>query len=408
MPSYQIEAVKGLTAKDMKSISSYVSSIRYMRKMVPLVIYNIVYNRVDFDKELFADNVVCNIPFKTFKSKIKNHILADIFFWCKGAADAIEKKCLSELYLIFKDKNNSENPVVENYKFTFSYESKPEPTWLPKQKDVVTITKQMFESIESLGKFSKMDKEIGIVMETAFFDDTPETYVPPYFKHAVDEPLIIQLSLKDDYNTVGYLRTGYHKMKCAVRGAKIFEESAVNVTIDDDDDDVEIIEDESPEKLNEIGTEIMDVITNDEEICNEEVISHNSKDDRVELSINEYKCPCDRNSRIEYTDYVKCSSCFKYQHLVCAGCMKASSVSTSYICCYCHTDDMVSFDKMLREYEPKNWKMVCFVRLFLYHCYTFKVWPLDLLQTLETRIRKAVVKWIKTKGLLNFDSKNLL
>ncbi|GJQ79692.1 putative regulation of homologous chromosome segregation [Trypoxylus dichotomus] len=408
MPRCELQIVQGLTAKDMKSISTYTSSVRYMRKVVPLVIYNIVYHRVDFDENLFVDNVICDIPFKTFKSKTKDHILADVFYWCKGVVDAIEKKYLDELHLVFKDKNMTQNSILEDYKFTFFYDNNPEPASLPTSKDVISVTKQLFQSVEALGEFTKMDKEIDIAMEMVFFDDAVEKYKPLYFTRPAEAPLVTQIPQKFDYNTIGYLRTGYHKMKCAVAGTQFTEQAMI---VDgDDNDEVEIIEEECPKTSNRMGTEIVDIIsldettTNEVEICNdpEELISVDSKDDRANAC--EYKCACGRNSVMDFVDRVKCTLCCKYQHLACVGYIKASSVTIPYICSSCHTDERPSFDKMLQETKPEDWRLVAFARLFLFYCYTFKVWPVNLLNTLERRMRKTIISWIKSRGFLNFDS----
>lgn len=90
--AFNPQRMQELTAKDMKTISSYMCSVRYLRKMVPLVVYNIIYNRINFDESFFVDRTVCEISFKMFKSGTKNHILADIFFCCKGVKEAIEKE----------------------------------------------------------------------------------------------------------------------------------------------------------------------------------------------------------------------------------------------------------------------------------------------------------------------------
>lgn len=62
-----------------------------MKKVLPLSVLNILYNRINMDPNEFVRKNIDALEFMVHKSKSTNKIIRNYHGWIKGANDAIER-----------------------------------------------------------------------------------------------------------------------------------------------------------------------------------------------------------------------------------------------------------------------------------------------------------------------------
>lgn len=78
----------------MNSVDSYVGSKVYLKKVIPMFICNILYNRVDCH-EYFESRQIKTLKYMIFKPHLKNHQFAYLYHWTKAAVEALENNYVS-------------------------------------------------------------------------------------------------------------------------------------------------------------------------------------------------------------------------------------------------------------------------------------------------------------------------
>lgn len=74
---------------------SFASSQTYTKKILPLCVVNILFHRINIDRNEFKKNKVDEFEYMIHKPTAKNAIIKNYWGWVKGARDAIEKNYVS-------------------------------------------------------------------------------------------------------------------------------------------------------------------------------------------------------------------------------------------------------------------------------------------------------------------------
>ncbi|XP_022916097.1 uncharacterized protein [Onthophagus taurus] len=228
------------------SVTSAAVSLKFVRKIIPLVIENIVYHRLDLEENLFEKKSVKDWDYMAFKAGIRNKHTTSVYWLCRSIAGAIAKKEIEKIFLFFTNKNNKES--IEYYIFNLEYKDlMPEES--VNGNTLLSHTKKIFEVLNSLSdNFSRLNpNEIEIIFEFKTLGPSSSVNVP-YFTPLTSTGYSTKISKKATI-PLGRLDTGYHRLRLDAGGMFEQQESqndANNVASENDIKDIENLENTSP------------------------------------------------------------------------------------------------------------------------------------------------------------------
>ncbi|KAK5650449.1 hypothetical protein RI129_001478 [Pyrocoelia pectoralis] len=215
-----------------------IGSKSFIKKLIPAAIATILNRRTNFDDTTYTNHQLCGVKYSMFNHNNRNSTVIDIRCWIKGALHAFEKNYLRELYLVFMKADNSTD-VIESYKFKFNYFLEGEKTPITRDR-LEQATTSLLQSINDLNVYDLLqtDQFAPVIMLT-YNKETPNEYEPPFHhtESVTASKILNQISGGvNSFVYLGHILTGFHSMKCRVKGSHLVPiDSESNYTSDVDD-----------------------------------------------------------------------------------------------------------------------------------------------------------------------------
>ncbi|CAH8615111.1 unnamed protein product [Schistosoma bovis] len=324
-----------------------LQSLVFIKKLFAVAVSYVLYFRDIFPESAFHDKQLEGIELKILKESSILPASSKIVYWLKGCFDAIDRHFLKSatiaLYLSDKDLHPSkicEYNIIESYCFRLSYgqeklsldlktENKREPSTICEisncsEIEVRNATLNLLKNIRTAGeRLSKLPSELMITMKLQYYDEvTPESYVPPGFKHA--DNVIFNFE-EDNINIrLGNVKTAHHSIKMHIQTSRRLLTGSVKSTKSTQ-------EDESIHELSLGSLNASKVNENDDLTLSFQ--QQTLRSDENELESYEARCPCGVNK--DDGVMILCDGCDKWQHAVCFRILQEGDVPTSHVCEIC-------------------------------------------------------------------------
>ncbi|KAF5288464.1 hypothetical protein FQR65_LT02116 [Abscondita terminalis] len=331
-----------------------------VRKIIPIAIGSILFQRTDIDENDFVNLDRKGIPYQLLKRKSKNRIVVQISKWIKGILDALDKKYLKDVYMMFCNIKD-ETDVKESYKFSIAYlncDSLSPEEIVAAKNETLTTTDYLLKSINDLKFFTKFKlDEVTPNFALSYYNDvTPMNYLPPHYG-GVDErnAAIINKALEIESSVLylGVLKTISCRVKCRGKGPLLMpKRSASEYT--------------SASELNEESCVLL-------------------SDENSTRNINGIQCSCIIAMKFNNIELIECSGCLEMQHAPCRGYLYHSAFPKNYHCDKCK----LMFPSPQTRLDRQNQSIY---QLAVAYAFFNNVFPTDVLNYATRETKEFVIK----------------
>ncbi|XP_050308606.1 uncharacterized protein LOC126744987 [Anthonomus grandis grandis] len=343
-----------------KSVTSFLFSKKYVKRLVKITVLNIIHNRVDIPEKEFVTRTYDKVRYSIYQRKSQNPFIRMFHTIMHGVVDAIEKDYLKRVIITLYKKGTKE--ILETYLIILKY-NRDEKKQLARKENinVETATAEYLETLHELPGRKHAESAIDLTINLSYISSVPENYEPPYFE-ASTEPVRADF-FGERFLNLGAISTGFHKVSTLAKGRNFSDSRAAtpmstrimdknNVPVEE----IGTIEEEQTDGeaalkkrrvIGSPGSERNGYVTADEI----------SRDDSFISSVDYTNCVCQMPLGPLYK-LIRCSRCSATVHLVCHSYISENDVDSNEFACLlcCPEPDQKGkqFDHLLK------WRIVLY------------------------------------------------